>query len=347
MTPSGYRCFHACERLYQYKYEQGIRPRKKAASLTFGTLVHVALEAWWKAHQRGWGNTALEKARVALYEARPENFDPYVFAAIDALIVGYDLMWGRHMSAIVVIAVEAEYRGPLHNPRTGVVADGFVSGGKIDILFSVNGTVYGMEHKTTSADISPGSAYWIGLRMDPQLSAYFDGAEFLGHELDSFFYDVIKKPTIKPYKATAEIKYTKGRKCGTRTKPCEGDACEQCGGSRWKEPARPRKGQRTADETVEEYRERLITEIGADPDKYYHRQRVVRLEDELDESRLDFWYTALRIGVFENTHKPRNMQACHRYGSTCAFWGVCTGSETLDSDKFERTGPHPELGIKA
>jgi hypothetical protein len=37
-----------------------------------------------------------------------------------------------------------------------------------------------VEHKTSSEDVTPGSFYWSRLRMDGQVSVYFDGARALG-----------------------------------------------------------------------------------------------------------------------------------------------------------------------
>jgi hypothetical protein len=39
----------ACQRLHRYRYIDCIRPAVEADTLRFGSLIHLALEAWWKA----------------------------------------------------------------------------------------------------------------------------------------------------------------------------------------------------------------------------------------------------------------------------------------------------------
>jgi hypothetical protein len=49
LTASRLSSFRACQRLHHLKYDLGIRPAEEAEALRFGSLVHRALEAWWKA----------------------------------------------------------------------------------------------------------------------------------------------------------------------------------------------------------------------------------------------------------------------------------------------------------
>lgn len=49
LTNSRIRCFQTCRRKHFYRYELGIERRddEQAAALRFGSLMHLALEAWW------------------------------------------------------------------------------------------------------------------------------------------------------------------------------------------------------------------------------------------------------------------------------------------------------------
>ena len=378
MTPSRYKCFHECQRLHHYKYVLGIRPRKKARPLVYGTLVHCALEAWWNANKQGEGDHALSDAIDELEDHPLANdLDEFTFAIVRALVIGYDARWAPYMDQIEVLEVEAEYCGPMLS-ATDRTLEGWKSAGKLDVIYGFNGRVYGMEHKTSSADLSPDSWYWTIRRMDPQLSAYMDSGPYLcngkKYELDGFVYDVIAKPKMKPYTAVDEPRYTKGTLCGTAKNPCIGRKCERCAGTTFKpcgskkNPCngtecdrcpgsgylQPRlaKGQRLEDETLEEYRTRAVETICADPARWYHRKSVVRLQGEIEQHRADYWATALRIGTFLGNdskglprHAPRNPDACflRGKGNGCAFFGVCSGAGSLDSDEFEHVGPHPEL----
>lgn len=43
--------FRSCQRKHHYSYRLGYRPHQKSDALRFGTLIHLGLEAWWKAVQ--------------------------------------------------------------------------------------------------------------------------------------------------------------------------------------------------------------------------------------------------------------------------------------------------------
>ena len=64
------------------------------------------------------------------------------------------------------------------------------------------GTTVLIEHKTSSADIEDGSAFWKRLRLDSQSSNYLTGSKAVGFDPKAVLFDVIRKPRIKPLKAT-------------------------------------------------------------------------------------------------------------------------------------------------
>lgn len=49
LSASRLRAARSCQRLHRFQYVDAIRPVADADSLRFGTLIHRALEAWWKA----------------------------------------------------------------------------------------------------------------------------------------------------------------------------------------------------------------------------------------------------------------------------------------------------------
>ena len=88
-----------------------------------------------------------------------------------------------------------------------------------------------------------------------------------------------------------------------------------------------------------EYYNRLVDAISEKPDYYYGRAEVRRMEHEASEARNDLYQTAKEIHdrPKEIQHWPRNSDACVYFGSTCEFFGVCTGTESLnDQYLFER-----------
>ena len=332
MTASRYRAWHRCARLHEYEYERRYQPVKKARALAFGTLFHRALETWWL----GWrdsqgGDTALSRALGVIKDA-PDELGDYDLVVLDVLMRGYHARWASVMDEIEVISVEQTFVGPLVDLESGQVSSDFRQKGKIDVVCRIGGQVWLVEHKTSSADLGPSSSYWTKLRMDPQVSIYVDGAGLLGHDdVAGCLYDVVGKPTIRPHKATPEKsrKYTQGKAC----KACKDEPaadCDTCQGTGWKELPRLYKGQRERDESLEEFRDRLIDAVTAEPNRYYQRAQVVRLDHELDEARRDLWETAELIRAQSGRPAPRNSDACFRYGGPCAFFDVCSGAASLE-----------------
>lgn len=172
-----------------------------------------------------------------------------------------------------------------------------------------------VEHKTTSADITPGSPYWRRLALDAQVSLYLGGA-------GSLLYDVIKKPSLRPLRATP-VEARRYTKAGTLYA-----------------------AQREHDETPDAYEARLLADIAQHPDAYYQRGTVVRTEEEAQEAGRDVWMTARMIRESRYLDAwPRNPSACDAYGRTCDYWPVCSGTASIDDDVLYRDAgaQHEEL----
>lgn len=310
LTNSQLTTFRRCQREHHYAYQLGYRATEDAEALRFGTLIHQGLEAWWM-------GLGLE---TALALAVNGAVDEYEAAKVRVLLTGYDARWSGER--FEVAAVERQFRAPLVNPETGAPSRTYDLGGKLDVLLA-RGIV---EHKTTSEEVGIGSMYWRRLALNSQVSTYYAGAKSLGHEVDACVYDVIRKPSIRPLKATpAESrKYTKD--------------------------GRLYAAQREHDETPAEYAARLTDEVAANPDKYYQRGEVVRLESEEREAAFDVWQLARAMREAELAGRaPRNTDACMRYGKVCPFFDVCSGVASLeDKSRFTHVdNVHQELSIEA
>jgi hypothetical protein len=333
-TTSRDKCFRSCPREHAYRYDMGYSPVSDRSALLFGTLVHAGLEAWWSEPCK---TKRLASSISAFRKAVPTDYDPYEAAKIEALLIGYDTRWADE--DFTTIAVEREFRTSLVHPSTGERSPHFDRGGKIDAIAHDNKRrrVCGIEHKTSSLDIEPGSSYWQTLRVDGQSTNYFVGASSLELELDEFIYDMIGKPKLKPYKATpvARRKYTQEK----RNKKT-GELIEA---------SRLYSNQREFDETVEDYFTRLAEDIATNPDDYYRRVSVVRLEREMVEAAAEtydvaeFSAEAKRAGF-----APKNMSACHRYNTLCDFLPVCLGEASLKDERLYRRSDkkHAELSTE-
>lgn len=312
--------FRRCVREWFYTYILLRRPQKTADALRFGTLWHVGQETWWKPGPY----TAEERFATAIEQMREkatEDTDAFELVKAEELLLGYTKSWGD--AGYEAIGVEVPFTMPLVNPDTGATSRTFELGGKIDVIVRKGDALHGMEHKTTSEDITPGSDYWRRVSAtDPQVSTYTAGARALGYEVEDFIYDVVRKVALRPKKATPveNRKYTaKGFLHAT---------------------------QRENDETAEEFRERVRADIAESPDKYFARGPIVRLEHDEAEHAGDVWMTTAMMREAKNAKRfPRSPNACERFHRMCSFFDVCSGIASIDDDTRFRTAsiPHEEL----
>ncbi len=325
LTTSRQSCASRCQREHHYAYRLGYRPVRDAESLRFGTLVHLALEAWWLAAKAGEPD---ELRLAAALTAMEGEADPFDRARAEAMVYGYDARWSADLADYEVLAVEAKFETPLINPETGAPSRTWVLGGKIDLVLRhrASGRIIITDHKTASVDIRKGSDFYRRLRIDRQVSTYYSGAAALGFDAQEWMHDVLAKPAQRPLKATP-VESRKFTKDGALYKT-----------------------QRDQDETPDEYRARVMAAIAEDPEAYFQRATVVRLETELEEAAFDAWQTARQLREAELAGRyPRNPDACVRYGSTCSYFPVCTGEAQLEDPTLYRRidTPNPELAETA
>jgi hypothetical protein len=326
-----------CMREHHLAYDLGYRPIEDKEALRFGSMMHAGLEPRWL------GVDIEQAIEIACAKA----VDEFEAARTRVLLRGYHLRWADD-DLSQVVGVEVEFRAPLINPETGAASRTWQLGGKIDVLFRNSF----MEHKTTSKEIGVGSVYWRKLTLDPQVSSYYAGGKSLGYDIQECTYDVIRKIALRPsqvplvddsgYKivldANGERVYCKVERKGVGPKPREtGDA---------------KLGYvlQTRPETVEEYEARITEEVASNPDKYFQRGTVVRLEKEEHEAMQDTWQLTRAMREAEVSGSfPRNPDACERFGSLCPFFAVCTGTASLDdASLYERVdNVHQELTFEA
>lgn len=299
-------CFRRCPREHHFAYNLRRRPFRKASALSFGTVWHAGQEAWW--------NTSgpLAAVRLALDVIAASDLDDYEKARCSAMMAYYHQRWWDDRVRYRVLGVEVPFLSPLRNPRTGAASRTFQLGGKLDLLVEdvETGRMLIGEHKSTSESIGEGSDYWRRLRLDSQVSNYYVGARVLGYSPAGCLYNVAVKPGLRPLEASETLKT---KKDGTL-----------------------RKGQRTEDETPDEFGERCLAKADA------ARVVVVRTEAEELEGMADAWGVArsiaetAKLGIY-----PRNPDACKRYGSYCPYYDVCSGLASIEDDsRFETVESH-------
>lgn len=297
LTQSEVRCYRRCPREWSYAYGQQLRAARVDPALSFGSILHRALEAWWST--RG----SLAAALVPLDDLA----DPFVRAQGEAMVTAYHGRWIDHLDGWEVLGLEVPFEGPLVNPTTGEASRTWRLAGQLDgLVRDSGGSVWILEHKTTSEDITPGSAYWQRLRLDTQVAVYHQGARFLGHEPVGVLYDVLRKPALRPY-----------------------------------EPGQRR---RTA-ETPEEYRDRLLDALGIDAARYLQRGGVVLLAGDEREMGLDLWQSAQSLRDTQRLGRyARNGDACMRFGRACDYLPLCLGTARPDDARYRKaSAKHEEL----
>ena len=313
LTNSARNKFAACHRAYQLFYVQGKRPVIPSDALGFGTAMHSLLEGVW-------GGSYSRSKGEGVGGQSFNTGDPYRDMTLKALYEGYLDRWERDDDErFEKVAAEVYFEAPLMNPETGGISKTWVLAGKIDAIAreKSSGKLYIIEHKTTSQDIGPGSDYWRRLAIDGQVSGYYVGAQANGYDVENCLYDVIRKPTIKPYKATPEDK-RKYNKDGSLSKTC-----------------------REFDETPEEWYHRLELDIIQRPDYYYARVEVARSADDLTDYLFDMWAVGREIADAQRLGRfSRNPQNCQSYGK-CEFFDVCSGCADIDGVTLFRNAEDP------
>lgn len=315
LTHSSLKTFRQCKKKYFFQYEQGIETVKESEPLFFGSLMHEGIAVYSKNH------SVQDAIDVMTNIVNETTQDEFVLAKAIAMMEGYATQYNNE--PYLYVEIEKEYRAPLLNPETARSSQTFELAGKIDAIVKCETDRFMIkEIKTTSESIDAESPYWQRLMMDAQISNYFIGAEVLGYKINSCVYDVLKKPTLTPYKATP-IEKRQFKKDGTLYA-----------------------SQRDKDETPQEYYERLASDIKENPSKYYARKEIARSENDLKDFLTDVWDEAQilkekkRNGIFS-----RNTEACITVYGTCPFWSACVGAASIDDHTLYRKkgSKHTEL----
>lgn len=290
-----------CLMQYHLKVNCRLQKVRTATPLRMGSVFH------WGKELQGLGDPDAIDHAIACYDTIPEWADPAEWAVeretVRALLTGH--AWRYQEDTLETLATEQTFEMPLVNPRTGRASRSFCVRGKIDRIARMpDSRILIPEYKTAGDDIGPNSDYWLFLRYDWQISLYVMAARFLGHDAVGALYDVVRKPDIRP--SQIPTLDDKGVKIvldadGNRVMKKDGTP-RQTGDTEkgWVLQSRT--------ETAEEYGARVLTDIYANPDRYFQRREIPRTEDVLLACQRDVWSTAQYIqGVTKSGQWPRNV----------------------------------------
>jgi hypothetical protein len=324
ITNSELSCMAVCPRKLQIAYLHHIRPADDATPLRFGKAWHDALDRRAKGVPQALNEGAIIETYAKAIPATPEQsiFLAYEEQTLIAYLRVYDWRWSDMDSTIQTLASEEAFDCPIVNPETGKPARIFTFAGKIDRRVKLgDGRTAVMECKTTSTDIEPESSYWKRLRVDTQIARYVLAMRHLGHPVDTVLYDVIRKPGIKPKGVPlvddAGFKIVLGP---------DGQRAMTKDGKKPRATASDAEGYvlQTRPETPDEWRDRLQTELGANPERYFARREIPRTDADLDDAMRDLWDSAQMLHVCEQGVRwPRNSMSCVGFG-TCCYLDLCS-----------------------
>lgn len=269
---------------------------------------------------------------MALAAIDAKHCDEFVRAKARGLIRGYDARWASDDWESV--AIEQQFQLPIINPESGKPSRTFRYAGKRDglIRYIPANKLWLREGKTCSEDIADGAApYWRRLTIDAQVSIYVLSQWQEGTKVDGTLYDVIRKPSIRPKeiaKAQRQHIVADGTYCGSRISMETREAMLQR-------------------ENGELFEARIASDCLERPAWYFQRRSIPRIDADVHEFAIELWDTAdeIRLARLRERH-TRNSGACMTWNRPCQFLGICSGCETVDSDKWQkRNCVHDELEL--
>ena len=336
LTASRMGALLRCPRSHFWRYEVGLQRDSVGFALIFGGAWARAMEARWLG--KGYG-AAL---RAAVPAGTP--LDEYAIATLSAILAAYYDHYGK-----------TETVGKLY-PETPFASDlegmeGWTTQGVMDGLGTLkNGRQVIVEAKTTGDPIDPSSDYWLRLRFNMQVLNYVTESRKMGWDVAEAFYDVTRKPSIKP-KVVDELD-RKGRKIVVDRNG------ERVVNEKGKNAGEPRQSGDAARgwtvkshvETPEEYGKRLYLDVMSRPDFYFCRKPIPIIDQEVEKFEKQRLAIARMIEHFranESDDVIRDPEAWPRNVSCdtcdfCQFKNFCLNGETIDQNN-----PPPGYSIAA
>jgi hypothetical protein len=342
LTNSSTTAFKACRKKYWWGYELGIRREVDAKALRMGSNYHWGLDQL----KRGFSiESTLEELEKYLTAFQPTAIDDYEWKiecqTVYCLLGAYVWRWG---DSLKIVESEFEFRVPLVNTATGAASKLFDLAGKIDGIIDIgDGRLATLEHKLIGQDISSESDYWRLLQLDSQPTIYIKAAREKGYDCSTCFYDLTRKPTIKPCNVPLvdenQVKIVLDRD-GNRVRNATG---------KFRQTADKDQGfvLQTRPMTTKEWSDKLMNDISERPDFYFHRREVPRLDQEINEYFSELWEIQKTIRDAQNNgrwYKTVTFNTC----PFCPYYSLCSSHydpcQPLPEGFIKTDNVHQELG---
>jgi len=323
LTYSALNTFRNCPRKYKNRYVDNLRPRERPEALSFGSVVHTAIELWYRSQD---------------IESRLRDVLAYIDDAFETRVVDANLMVQWHLATAMirgyaeryttedfeVIEVEKEFVGEIRNPDTGRQSQTFRIAGKVDGIVRCHDGLYLLEHKTAS---NVDANYLDKLWTDTQIALYCHYLRELGYPIVGVIYNVLLKSRLKQGKGETQDEY-EARKAELASKNKSGKSTAK----------------RQMPETDEEYQARLA-EWYSRPDAF-HREFIYLSEDRLAMLQDEVWeITQQYLNARRRGKWLLNTSNCFSYQRPCEYLAYCQSgfNPNVADNLYEIATPHEEL----
>lgn len=323
LTYSALNTFRNCPRKYKHRYVDNLRPRMKVESLSFGSVIHSAIEIWYRSvddANRLW--IVLDFIDRSFPERATDENQQANWHLARAIMTGYASRYATEDFAI--IEIEKSFTGNIRNPDTGRCSQTFVMAGKADAIVQRSDGMYLLEHKTAA---SIDSNYLDKLWTDTQIALYCYYLRELGYPIVGVIYNVLLKSRLKQSKGETQEEY--------EARHAELAAKNKSGKSTAK---------RQLPETNEEFQCRLAAWY-AKPEAF-HREFIYLSEDRLAMLQDEVWeITQQYLDARRRGKWLLNTSSCFSYQRPCEYLPYCQSgfNPNVVDNLYEITPPHEEL----
>jgi len=323
LTFSALNTFRNCARKYKHRYVDQLQPREKAESLSFGSVIHGALERWYRlASDAGRLWTALQFLDEQFPQRDHDPIQKHRWHLARAMLVGYAQRYPSEDFEIVEI--EKTFTGEIRNPDTGRPSQTFVMAGKADGIVRAGGELYLLEHKTAG---SVDANYLDKLWTDTQIALYSFYLRQIGYPIVGVLYNVLLKTRLRQHAGETQEEY-EARRAELAAKNKSGRSTAQ----------------RKLPETDEEFQGRLA-EWYAKPGAF-HRERIYLSEDRLAMLQDEVWEVTQQY--LDSRRRGKwllNTSNCFAYERPCEYLPYCQSgfNPNVRDNLFVIAPPHEEL----
>jgi hypothetical protein len=323
LTYSTLNTFRNCPRKYKNRYLDNLRPRERAEALSFGSVIHTAIELWYRSQDT---------------ESRLPDVLAYIDDAFENRVVDSNLMVQWHLATAMIrgyeeryatedfeiVEIEKEFVGEIRNPDTGRQSQTFRIAGKVDGIVRCHDGLYLLEHKTAS---TVDASYLDKLWTDTQIALYCHYLRELGYPIVGVIYNVLLKSRLKQGKGETQEEY--------EVRHAELVAKNKSGKSTAK---------RQMPETDDEFQSRL-TEWYSRPEAF-HREFIYLSEDRLAMLQDEVWeITQQYLDARRRGKWLLNTSNCFSYQRPCEYLAYCQSgfNPNVADNLYEIALPNEEL----